>query len=176
MTQYECPPARFSPCRRYRYTLARRVGLGIEKAVCLFIMLNPSTADENLDDPTIRRCMGFARVWGYGILMVGNLFAFRSTDPRELSRSRVEPVGVDNDLWLVEMALQADLTVAAWGNGGGLDQRSRLVREMLYDQGVKLHTFGLTQRGEPRHPLYIRREQELVQVESRQVGNQVLLR
>src|SRR5581483_9586135 len=96
----------------YRYSLARFFGDG---GVVNFIMLNPSTADAETDDPTIRRCLGFAKAWGYGTLVVTNLFAYRATDPAELAKAG-DPVGPDNDTRLWSEAQLSDLVVCAWGN------------------------------------------------------------
>jgi len=139
--------ATFSPCRRYRYALWRRWGEGDQ---VLFVMLNPSTADERTDDPTLRRCVAFARSWGYGALAVGNLFGYRTSRPAEL-HSVADPVGTDNDDWVRRLASGSALVVAAWGNRGRLWGRSVAGREMV----SPCHMLGLTRQGEPRHPLYM---------------------
>ena len=144
--------ARFSACRRYRYALWRRWAPGPQ---LLFILLNPATADEYRDDPTIRRCLGFARAWGYGALAVANLFARRTASAVELARlaarSPENLVGPDNDAWLLRLYRESELTVAAWGNQGRLLGRSRAVRTLA----PALHCLGWTRLGEPRHPLYL---------------------
>ncbi len=140
--------AAFSGCRRYRYALWRRWSDGPQ---LLFVMLNPSTASETANDPTIRRCIGFARAWGYGALAVGNLFAWRTPSPARLRRAR-GPVGGPNDDWLVQLRDASSMTVAAWGNHGALHGRDRIVRALLGDP----HVLGLTAAGAPRHPLYAR--------------------
>lgn len=142
--------ATFSPCRRYRYALWRTWDAA--RPGVLFIGLNPSTADEVADDPTIRRCMGYARSWGYGGVCVANLFAWRATKPADL-RAAEDPVGADNDAWLARLADGASLVVAAWGNHGAWLGRSREVAEMLPD----LHCLQRNRSGEPTHPLYLRR-------------------
>ncbi len=114
-------------------------------------MLNPSTADEERDDPTIRRCIGFAANWGYGAVAVGNLFAFRTPSPRILRRA-AHPVGRANDRWLQRLAGESSHVIAAWGNEGAFLGRDAQVRDFL----KPLHALGLTQRGQPRHPLYLR--------------------
>jgi hypothetical protein len=145
----------FSPCRTWRYRLERRWGEG---PPCLFVGLNPSTADESVDDPTIRRCVGFARAWGFGGLLMGNLFGLRSTDPRGLLEHPA-PVGPDADRWLVEMDAEAALTVAAWGTHSPAAverlklERAEVVRREVLSSGWKV--LGLTAGGEPRHPLYM---------------------
>ena len=141
--------ADFSPCRRWRYRLTRRWGEGLFLNV---IGLNPSTADEVSDDPTIRRCLGYARSWGFGGLAVTNLFAFRSTDSAAL-RKIDDPVGPRNDAALIREASSASMVLAAWGVGGGLGCRGATVRQLLGDG--RLYCLGTTRRGEPRHPLYL---------------------
>ena len=141
--------ATFSPCRRYRYTLWRRWGDG---PYAMFVGLNPSTADETQDDPTIRRCIRFARDWGYSALCMTNLFALRATDPKVML-SDPNPEGQDNDYWLVQSAAGAGIVVAAWGAHGGHQRQDDHVRRLLPG---KLHHLALTKDGKPRHPLYLR--------------------
>ena len=114
------------------------------------VMLNPSKADEATDDPTIRRCIGFARSWGFGSLAVGNLFAYRTTYPDALCASS-DPVGFENDRWLRLLHEESPLTIAAWGNHGCLLGRSIAYRRTMSG----LHILDLTRLGEPRHPLYV---------------------
>jgi hypothetical protein len=142
--------AEFSPCRRYRFALWRRWRSGPQ---VLFVMLNPSTADETSDDPTIRRCIGFARAWEFGSLAVGNLFAFQTSRPGAL-RTCGEPIGVANDDWLVRLQAESALIVAAWGNHGRFLNRGSSVRLLL----PNLHALQLTKQGEPQHPLYMPRD------------------
>ena len=139
--------AEFSPCRHYRYALYRRWDESLP-VVC-FIGLNPSTADEQLDDPTLRRTMDFARRWGYGGVANGNLFAYRATDPTVM-KAAADPVGPDNDEWLQRLCGQAGLVIAAWGNHGAFQERSARVRSTL----GPLHVLKLNRSGEPAHPLY----------------------
>lgn len=147
----------FSPNRQYRYVLRRYIGLGA--GTCLFIMLNPSTADEVEDDPTIRRCKGFAI--GYGELVVCNLFAFRATNPMQLYQV-ADPIGPDNDLHISQEATKAARVILAWGNHGLFLGRGDQIRRMLKQQGVHiLHYGNLTQKGQPKHPLYLRRDAHL---------------
>ena len=140
----------FSPCRRYRYALWRKWDAR-RPAYALFIGLNPSTADEVTDDPTLRRCVGFAKAWGYDAVCVANLFALRETDPAELKK-HPEPVGDDNDRWLKALARSAEVVIAAWGVHGGFMGRDRAVRCML---AGKLSYLALSKGGQPRHPLYL---------------------
>lgn len=135
----------------YRYRLSRVWAL--DGRAVVFVMLNASTADATRDDPTIRRCIGLARAWGYGRLEVVNLFAYRSPSPDALLAVD-DPVGPDNDDYLRQAAADAALVVAAWGNVGALRGRDRAVLEMLARR--PLHCLGVTLRGQPRHPLYVR--------------------
>lgn len=116
----------------------------------MFIGLNPSTADAITDDPTLRRCMRFARDWGYGSVVLANLFAYRATQPTEL-KTVAKPVGPRNNRWLRELAADADLVIAAWGNDGVLLDRASAVRKMI----PNLHCLKINGSGEPAHPLYI---------------------
>jgi len=109
-----------SPCRTYRYTLWRE-WMGRE-GYAMFVGLNPSTADERVDDATIRRCVNYAKAWGYGALCMTNLFAFRTVSP-VIMKAQPDPVGPDNDGWLVDMAADAGVVIAAWGADGGHRQR-----------------------------------------------------
>ena len=117
----------------------------------MFVGLNPSTADETEDDPTIRRCIAFARSWGYGGLCMANLFAYRATKPAIMMAAE-NPVGEANDEWLLNLASGAGVVVAAWGNDGGHLSRSQSVRRLL----PNLHYLKLNRSGEPAHPLYLR--------------------
>lgn len=139
--------ARMSRCGTYRYSLWRRWGPGPQ---VLFVMLNPSTADERNNDPTIRRCIGLAVAWGYGAVAVGNLFAFRTPSPTILKRA-AHPVGRANDRWLERMAAASSRVIAAWGNHGAFLARDAQVRALL----PSLYVLSLTRQGQPRHPLYV---------------------
>jgi hypothetical protein len=139
----------------YRYTLTRGVGHGTDAVN--FIMLNPSTADTEKDDPTIRRCMGYAKEWGYADLIVTNLFAYRATDPSEL-RNTADPIGPENDRYILETAKKSNAVVCAWGIHGSYLGRSATVKRMLLDAGLSLACLKLCADGEPGHPLYLKRE------------------
>ena len=145
--------ADFSDDRVYRYRLWREWDDSLPS--CLFVMLNPSTADATQDDPTIRRCIDYARGWGYGALTVGNLFALRATDPTELYRAD-DPVGEPaNDDALMAMHEAATLTVLAWGVHGGYRDRDRQVLDLLGRMSWRsVYCLGATKNGSPRHPLY----------------------
>jgi hypothetical protein len=148
------PNAVISACGRYRYLLTRQVGPGERTAT--FIALNPSTADATTDDPTIRRCIGFARQWGCGRLAVLNLFAVRATDPADMKRA-ADPVGPENRAWFGRTLSNPDAgpVICAWGvHGEHLDQ-DLTVLGWLADAGVKPLAFGVTRDGHPKHPLYI---------------------
>lgn len=139
--------AKLSDCRTYRYALWRT--WDESKPYAMFIGLNPSTADETEDDPTIRRCIAFAKDWGYGGLCMGNLFAFRATKPGDMMLVQ-DPVGPDNDRWLQNLAGNAGVIVAAWGNGGSYRGRSKEILSMFQN----LMCLKQNQSGEPVHPLY----------------------
>ena len=149
--------AAFSPDRAYRYWLEATLSDG--GGVCMFVMLNPSKADEARSDPTVTRCKRFAARWGYGALWVCNLFALRSTDPAALTASE-DPIGTDNDKRLLKAARAADSIVCAWGNHGAYLDRGDEVMRALRREGLadKTRHLGVTRRGQPRHPLYLRRD------------------
>lgn len=149
----------FSDCGTYRYALTRR--WDEDRPPAVFVMLNPSTASAFTDDPTIRRCVGFARSYGCGGLVVLNLFALRSTQPAALLTAD-DPVGPANDQ-LLRLTLQAPdrLVVAAWGTHGTHLGRDQAVTAMVAQLGVQLHCLGLTKGQHPRHPLYVRGDAKL---------------
>lgn len=120
----------------------------------MFVGLNPSTADEVDDDNTVRRCIGYARAWGYNSLIMTNIFAFRATYPKDMKAAH-DPVGPENDKWLISCSNEAALVVAAWGNNGAYLGRSRQVVEMMAEAGVQLMCLRITKAGEPEHPLYL---------------------
>lgn len=164
----------FSPCRMYRYTLWREwpkpkvtftemadpnhffsPPRGTHDQFVQFIGLNPSTADEKLDDPTIRRCIQFAKDWGYGAFCMTNIFAWRDTLPEKMKQA-ADPIGSDNDRWLLEISKGAGLVVAAWGNHGTHLYRGAKVKMMLRDNGINLMCFRMTKAKQPEHPLYMK--------------------
>jgi len=148
--------ATFSPDRTYRYLLTRR--WRGDAPVAAFIMLNPSTADAFMVDPTIRRCISFARSWSAGGLLVLNLFALRSTDPSIL-RGHPDPVGPDNDRVIAAQLANADVlvgpVVCAWGTHGSLKGRDETVAALIRARGFRPLCLGTTKDGHPRHPLYV---------------------
>jgi hypothetical protein len=141
----------YSPCQTWRYLLSRDFPEG--EGTLNFLMLNPSTADAVRNDPTVRRCIGYAQRWGYATLLVTNIFAFRATLPRVLAAAP-DPVGPENDAYIVQTARTAERVVIAWGIHGRLHDRDRCVIELLRD--IPLLHLGLTREGHPRHPLYVR--------------------
>jgi hypothetical protein len=140
--------ATFSACRRYRYDLWRR--WAPDRGFAMFVGLNPSTADETADDATVRRCIAYAQDWGYGALCMTNLFAFRATRPEDLKAAK-DPVGPENDQFLLRHAARASIVVAAWGNHGAHLGREAQVRALL----PNLHCLRQTSGGHPGHPLYL---------------------
>jgi hypothetical protein len=148
-----------SPDGIYRYALGRDISMFGGRDVN-FIMLNPSTADAAADDPTIRRCIAFAKAWGFHRLVVTNLFAFRATDPGELLAT-ADPIGPLTDSMIVDFAKAAELVVAAWGVHGIHRGRAAEVLALLGRAGVRLQCLGTTRDGHPRHPLYLRRDAAL---------------
>jgi len=140
--------AEFSPCGSYRYALWRV--WQPDSPLLLFIGLNPSTADAANDDPTIRRCRDFASRWGFGGLLMANLFGYRATQPADLFAS-LNPTGPDNQRWLIALSRRADKVIAAWGNDG---QRRMPVSSL---SGISKPLYCLRQNltGAPAHPLYV---------------------
>lgn len=147
--------AEFSSDRRYRYVLWRIWDRA--KPMVMYVGLNPSTADEFKDDPTMRRCAGFAKSWGYGGFYMTNLFAYRATFPEEL-RKQSDPVGPENDRWLLEIMSRVETVVFVWGVHGTLAGRDRTVVGMT----SSAYCIGLSKDGHPRHPLYLKAGLSLV--------------
>jgi hypothetical protein len=179
MTQADLLPkevrsADFSECRRYRYTL--KIVWDDALPLCQVIGLNPSTADEFKDDPTLRRVKGFAKAWGHGGIVMTNLFAWRDTKPAAMKKAalpigecsfcsyevrtanRVHSFTQRNDAELFLAAQQCALTIAAWGNHGTFLKRDQRVRDLI--KGMKC--FRLTNAGQPEHPLYMPAATQLI--------------
>lgn len=151
--------AQFSDDRIYRYVLWRIWAPG--NGHVTFIGLNPSTADENKDDPTIRRCIGFAKDLGFGGVNMLNIFAFRATNPKGLMKAK-EPIGEKNNYYLNMYCDAIGLNVACWGTWGAYMNRGRDVLALL---GIDcLHCFGFTKNIQPKHPLYLKKDTELVEM------------
>jgi hypothetical protein len=142
----------FSDDEQYRYKLI--VGWGGNSQWVNFIMLNPSTADEVVNDPTVERCQRRAKEWGYSGFIVTNIFALRSTDPKKLY-STPDPIGPANDEAIVESAMSTDLVVCGWGGHGKFMGRGDYVRAMLAAMHIAPTALRVTKSGQPGHPLYI---------------------
>lgn len=140
----------FDLTNRYRYLLWRTWDR--HAGVATFIMLNPSAADAESDDPTIRRCVAFARSWGFGGLRAVNLFGYRASQPQAL-RVVPDPFGPDNDHFVENSCRDADMLIAAWGNHGLLLDAATRIAELVPDT---TYCLGLTRLDQPRHPLYVR--------------------
>ncbi len=142
----------YSDCEKYRYSLTRIWEPAGRKA--LFIMLNPSTATEVQNDPTVERCERRARTLGFGSFQVTNIFAWRDTDPKKM-RAAAEPVGAANDKAITEGCAWADQIIAGWGAHGEHLARGAAMEGVLRATGLPVYHLGLTKAGHPRHPLYI---------------------
>ena len=138
----------FSPDKKYRYALWRIWDKSIPSV--LFIGLNPSTAGNKSNDPTINKCIGFAKKWKYGGLYIVNLFAFRTSDPRDLLRI-LDPVGPDNDKWIKSHTKDHKLIIATWGNYGSFMEKGR----EIYNEVPNLYCLKINKTGQPAHPLYL---------------------
>ncbi|OWY00723.1 hypothetical protein B6V73_17095 [Thioclava sp. JM3] len=151
----------YSDCENYRYLLTRV--WDDSKPRALFIMLNPSTATEVQNDPTVERCERRARALGFGAFRVTNIFAYRATDPKVM-RAQEDPVGPENDASIRESLDWAsgpeDRIICAWGAHGAHLQRGAAVEDLLRASGRALHHLGLTKAGAPKHPLYIAYEHQ----------------
>ena len=148
----------FDKTGRYRYQLGRQ--WAPNGKMVTFIMLNPSRADAAVDDPTLRACIQFAQRWDYAALSVVNLFAYRTPHPSELKKAK-RPIGKENDRYVMAAAEAASQVVLAWGNWGTLHGRDRTILSLLSSYQSKLTYLQLNRSNQPRHPLYIRRDQPL---------------
>lgn len=150
--------ATFSSCRTYRYGLWRRWKEyspypNGKLDYAMFVGLNPSTANETDDDPTIRRCIRYAQGWGYSALHMANLFAFQATSPKVMKAAN-DPVGLYNDDYLLRTAKYAGVIIAAWGVHGTYRGRDEEVKKLI----PRLSILKLTKGGHPSHPLYLRKD------------------
>ena len=143
--------AQLSNCGKYRYALWRTWK---EDSHVMFIGLNPSTADKTKDDPTIRRCIGYAKAWGFGGIYMLNLFAFRATNPKELFKAD-NPIGNENNDYLKMYHSKEGLNIACWGSWGVYLNRGQEVIRLLGKEN--LSCMGVTKTGQPKHPLYLKR-------------------
>ncbi|MEQ8636865.1 DUF1643 domain-containing protein [Gimesia maris] len=141
----------FSPCEKYRYILTRRFDPDNDK-VCNFIMLNPSTATAEKNDPTVARCCKYAQQWGYGALIVTNIFAYRSTSRKKM-KLFVRPTGPENEEYIEAAALKSNLIVCAWGTDGAFMNRGPIVHSEI-TMFEETHCLEVTKHGHPKHPLY----------------------
>lgn len=142
----------YSDCEAYRYDLTRAWDMAGRKV--LFVMLNPSTATEFQNDPTVERCERRARALGFGAFRVTNIFAYRATDPK-IMRAMADPIGAGNDAAIAAGTDWADSIICAWGSHGAHMERGKSVEQALRATTKSLWHLGLTQAGQPKHPLYI---------------------
>jgi len=152
--------ALLSDCGKYRFVLWREFEDVDEGYVVNFVMLNPSTADAEKDDPTVRRCMGFARQLGARQLFITNLYAYRATDPKDLQDNGF-PVGQHNDRYLLQHAGCSDIVVCAWGSRGQPERQHHVAR--LLGSRKTLYCLGTTRGGSPRHPLFLAKDTPFLQ-------------
>ena len=137
---------------QYRYVLWRTWS---QEPRLVWVMLNPSTADAETDDPTIRKCTALAKKWGFGGILVINLFALRSTDPKKLKKV-ADPVGPKNDYYIKDTCWKHKTVVVAWGrNGDDFPERVAHVLQLIKDSGAEISLLGKTKTGQPKHPLYL---------------------
>lgn len=144
--------ANYSDCERYRYDLTRIWDTEGQRVA--FVMLNPSTATEVQNDPTVERCERRARTLEYGAFRVCNIFAWRDTDPKKMRKAK-DPVGPHNDHAITDACNWADCVVCAWGTHGEHLQRGPQVEVLMRATGKPLYHLGLSKAGHPKHPLYI---------------------
>ncbi len=148
--------AKFNEDRTRRYILWRNWELSFHPPrTVAFIMLNPSIADENKLDPTVNRCLRFAKRWGYGRMLVGNLYSKVSTDPKGVDFTEAEPTNID---YLRMISCLSETTVAAWGTNAN----PKVVNETCWSIGRNLHCLGKNKEGSPKHPLYLRNDARLI--------------
>lgn len=158
--------AAFSPCERYRYALWDVWGKETDPVMVAFVGLNPSTADELVDDPTVRRCKRFAASWGADGMFMLNAYGLRSTDPKGLWQVE-DPVGSETDLWLSRLLPVCGIAVACWGVHC---TEARAAEVVLGCGRWEMSCLGKTKNGSPRHPLYLRKDSALLTYWRRSVG------
>lgn len=147
-------------CKKYRYLLTRGYSGNPEDPFVLFIGLNPSIADSEIDDPTLRRCLGFMEKWDLQALKIVNLFAYRATNPNAML-IQSEPIGMQNDRIIEGEAKNAKFIILCWGNTGSHLNRDKAVINLLEKYSHKTFSFGLTKLGQPKHPLYLSKSTRL---------------
>ena len=145
----------FDKQKRYRYLLTRNFETGSKTVT--FVMLNPSVADETIDDPTIRRCIGFAKKLDANKMQVVNMFAYRTPNVSELKKAK-EPIGCDNDLYIENAAKESDIIILAWGNHGVYMSRAEQIKKLLEPFKDKVYALKILKNGEPSHPLYLKKD------------------
>ncbi len=161
--KYTNSSAKISDCGTYRYELIREWSPSelaqntVKEGKVVFCLLNPSKADAVKDDHTIRRCVGFAKEWGYSRLVVVNLYAHRAPDPKDLLRCS-DPVGESNDKYISKNVEEADLFIAGWGRKRKGLVRDNFVLDILRSSGIVIKTLGVNADGTPKHPLYLRKK------------------
>lgn len=164
--KYTNSSAVISDCGKYRYELVREWSTSelapntVNEGQVVFCLLNPSTADADKDDRTITRCVGFAQNWGYSRMVVVNLYAYRTPDPDKLPECS-DPVGEDNDNYILKHAKEAALFVVGWGTKSPSPIRQNTVLDMLRSSGIIVQALGVNSDGTPKHPLYVRKETHL---------------
>ena len=170
----------FSEDRKYRYLLRRKY-VGEKpmfptenhgKTIC-WVMLNPSTADEKVNDPTIAKCLTTSRAWGYHDVTIVNIFAYRATKPSNMMKFAKEggdPIGPLNRRFLREEILSADTVICAWGAGGSFQGREADIIKGLGKTGTKAWCLGFTKEKAPRHPLYVSKKEKLYPFPNREAG------
>lgn len=149
----EYSDATFSSCRKYRYDLIRT--WDPNKKTVSFVCLNPSTADERENDPTVRRCITYAKDWGFGTFHMLNLFAFRATERKDM-KAYPEPIGSENDKYILNIANESSLIICAWGADGNHLSRDKEVVRILHKFDLKC--LAVTKDGHPGHPLYLKKD------------------
>lgn len=142
--------AMLSPCLQYRFALSRAWEPNMR--VIGFILLNPSTADDKIDDPTVKKLIQFAKHNKYGGFLLANIFSLRSTDPK-LLRTHHDPIGPSNDYWIAQLTRWSEIVVCGWGNHGSLNNRGKEVKLII--PKAKRFAFGFNNGGQPTHPLYL---------------------
>ena len=155
-----CPlrSAVISECGRYRYRLDRVLDPDKQGRVC-WVMLNPSTADADVDDPTLRRCMAYTTAWHHGALVVVNLFAWRATEPSDIPANILDAVGPLTNMHIVRAVRESSIVICGWGATGPREhvrQREAAVLDLIKRCGHEPYALALTNGGQPRHPLYLR--------------------
>lgn len=146
----------YTDCEQYRFILTRKWSKTGQRHIA-FIGLNPSTATEYQNDPTVARCINYAKAWGYDSMTMLNAFGYRSTDPKGL-KSVADPNGKGNDRYILKECRTADFILLCWGTHAALNNRSEELLKKLRTLDKPLHCLKLTQAGLPSHPLYLRKD------------------